>query len=245
MTIIQPEPKLGDSLTAINAILARADIAEHQLHVCIRNQSVRQLLPYHPKIVWVDDVAHLCDRYILDPEGVRVLSAFQAMHQHGSVHHIIQSYYAQVDLAIPVLQRTRISFEEQESPSYDYIISPYSVSDWQGNKEWPMERWQDVINTLGGAIAVLGASGDPRPFTNVTYEYGHNLTYVCNLLKNVKHRVATIDNGISHLTYAVGAPHTLLYPQCLSATWVNNPEARIIQGVPSDISVAQMLALLG
>lgn len=142
--------------------------------------------------------------------------------------------------------------EEPERPwTRDEIcISPFSRSDYKGNKLWPLDRWVEVANALAHGresyIRILGADSDHfGVFAGRGYSWavGWPLPRVLGLLRRCK-LFLSVDNGISHLAHFGGvAHHLLLAPKCLSESFVRNPRGRHIRDEPAAIGIDQVVAL--
>lgn len=165
--------------------------------------------------------------------------------------HISQCFFQDAGLPAPALPITLDLRCEPCGLAPGVVISPYSRSDLNCNKLWPHDRWLSVIRALrdGGQvdrIYVVGAGGvdDPSPYVAEGVEpvFDKPLSYVLSLLRSSP-LVMTVDNGIGHLVHYGGvANHVLLYPGCLSRTWVHNPRAIEVHApMPIDIHPHQMI----
>ena len=173
------------------------------------------------------------------------------MRGHMRKEHMTQVYFAGLGLVVPPEPVLPIISYRKYIPEvkYDFLISPYSHSDIQGNKLWPLDRWQVVIDYLAtkGSVGILGATTGVYGSVTCTYNqatpvFDQPLAEVANLIRLAK-LVISIDNGISHLTSAVGSNHILLYPACLAPTWASNPRLNsiTIQDIPANIQPWQVL----
>ncbi len=167
----------------------------------------------------------------------------------GSVwkEHMIQSHFKEFNLQTPIIP-TRPNIKIQRSDlKYDFLISPFSASG-VGVKDWNVNNWNIVISELKnyGSIAVLGSkhyNNEQHGFVDVDFLFDYPLGELAYIIKNSKLTI-TIDNGISHLTYAAEGKHLLLYPKCLPEVWVRNPNATILHGIPNSLSVEQVLTTI-
>jgi hypothetical protein len=191
--------------------------------------------------------------YKLDASLAMNFSACQ-----GWQWHMAQSYFAMNGLKpIQLPCSFPIKFE-MCNLTPGIVIAPYSGSDFQGNKFWPLDNWKELVQNFDEPVYLLGSNQNyPNAATNggksdtLNWIEGTNITpvfdkpmaYVADLLIKCK-MLVSIDTGISHLAHMLGIKHhALLYPGCLDIRWVNNPHARHVQGWPSTISPNEMLQL--
>jgi ADP-heptose:LPS heptosyltransferase len=246
---------LGDALSCLPAIWEK--VQHEKVYLVSRHSEVAHLLPTHTNLKIIDTMK---DLYEIPQEPVRYLHCvknFDAHYSNGI--HMAQGNYSFLDLPIPPevptvpLQVKRPNYANDFNQTYDFIISANSRSDSQNNKLWPFERWQEIINWLlasGYTVAALTSGRkDEHYFNNLDGEAnGLSLKEVGGIyIKQVKKAVISIDNGISHFTRMLGAPHILLYPQCLPRSWVNNPNSNclILQKDPLQLTVDEVKSLIG
>ncbi len=139
--------------------------------------------------------------------------------------HMMQGWYRCLGLSIPE-QLPKIELAghgPHDKEVFDVIISPYSASGTAGGegglyKIWPYENWNKVIDALLGfglSVAICGVftKNDPRNKDvmfwgdrPVAVLDGLPLAELVGYLRGAR-CVATIDNGIGHLTHLLRAPH--------------------------------------
>lgn len=216
----------------------RQQYGEDHLYVYWANGAVRDLMSWQYK-----GLDQLPDT--LQSQPVFKSSPVGAWHEYLGKLHMIQAHFALLKLPVPnEIPRAEILID-RNVPEYDYVVSPWSRSNHDHNKEWFEDRWEQLFSQLDGTIAVVGTSDDPRPWKHVSYEYGWPLKAVAGILQRTRKAVITIDNGISHLAFHAGVneKHVQLYPACLPMGWVSFPGA-IIQAEPKDVTVEMMLDLV-
>lgn len=231
------EVLLGDSLCTLPAIYEYAK--DHKFDLWIENPGVRCLIIDHENINLLKEcpIKKVYDHVI----ETDISKLFMNCH---SIEHMTQSHFREFNLPIPDQPiRPLIKFESHLLAGKYFIISPFSKSG-VNTKEWPYDKWNEIINSLKsyGSIIILGSkeylydNPDGVFGNDVTYLYDRPLDELSDIIDNSE-LVISIDNGISHLTYAIGAKHILLYPKILPECWVRNPEAVLLKGVPDDLSV--------
>jgi hypothetical protein len=229
-------PLLGDTLCSFPALEEYSKTVK--VSVDFVNPAVIELLPKDSKL-W------LTNKNQIDIE-LDINSIFARSVSH---EHMIQGYFRALSLEVPSFVPTiNIDASEIVKEQYDFLISPYSHSDISGNKLWPLDRWQHIVNHLSGigSVGVFGSKKGsytiPCEFDNATMIIDRSLSEVAALIKKAR-LILTIDNGISHLTGAVGTEHLLLYPACLPLTWVRNPRdnCHVIQDTPNLINANRVL----
>lgn len=248
MILVSGDHLLGDSLCTSNIVqyfAIQENEAGRKLNLVFVNDKVYELIPnknYINRVTNAYEFAHIPD---LSNQTITVLDVGKALQKTGGSIHMTQSHFDALGIALPHNPAPVIEFEQADVPTYDYIISPYSQSDYLNNKLWPYHNWQEVINRLHPySVCVVGTDRDPKLFTGVSYFFDRPLGEVASLLKNVQKQVLTIDNGIAHLTHAVGVNHGMLYPQCLNDKWVLNPQSKWIRGAPLGISVNHFMSIV-
>ena len=175
--------------------------------------------------------------------------AFSLGEEHGC--HIAEAYGVMLDVEVQTLKPTYIPWDEDHEKDL-ILISPFSRScavhtTGVPNKTIPDLKLFPVIEYLRtlGKIGVLGGPDDrsPLPISEDEYYTGLPLNKVALMMRDAK-LLVTIDNGMAHLGASQEVPEIVLYPACLSQTWiapVGNPNLRIMQMDP--IKVASGLLL--
>ena len=237
------EGLVGDSLCTLPVI----DHLSKQFpgaHLWMANNHVRQLIPETVNVVHVADRPNRSnyDRVFATNIG----SAFMPRHGLG---HMTAAYFWQL-LGQDSREPVRPSIRTQPAARhFDFVISPYSASG-PDSKQWPLDNWAPVIAELQrhGSVCVVGSSSGT--YRNQSFSICENvfdapLTEVADMLQQAR-AVITIDNGISHLAYAAGAKHFLLYPKILPLCWVRNPDALVmVQEDPQKLPVKTVLDGVG
>lgn len=239
---------IGDCLCAFPAILKKAESSE--LSLWIRNKHVQSLFKAPSHLTLLLD----------EPSGAEVRKFDQVFSPNLSTvfferhakEHMIQTYFHLLELPIPQdIPPPSVQFAPT-SDRYDFLISPYSYSGTL-TKEWPLGNWYPILDRLlkVGSVGILGSGqglykNPPCPFfQSVSYVYDRPLPEVATLISRAR-LVLTVDNGISHLTHAVGAPHILLYPIILPVCWVQNPRNNVamIREDPARLNPDRVLNIL-
>lgn len=164
--------------------------------------------------------------------------------------HMAQAFFHLGRKAIPELP---IVFPMQECKLFiesGIVVAPFSRSDINHNKVWSDDKWIETVLIIQRKTGirrayVLGAGLDNKGSylkANITALFNRSLRQVLYVLRRAS-LVLTIDNGISHLChYGNVARHVLLYPGCLPACWVDNPNAIKVRGAcPADVTTGQMI----
>jgi len=250
MIIISDMGLIGDALSGVSFIYDMANRESKQgrlLYLFARNKEILTL--FTPDILNKIKIMHHIDDFWntapqLGQQTIHVLDTTNGWHKCVMTHHMIQSHWAVAGYDIPPLQAVQLDYNTGDDiPTYDFVISPYSRSDHNNNKLWPYDRWQSVINMLkdkNQSVCVTGSDEDLKVFNGVDYFMGHSIRDVAGLLSKARKAVLSVDNGISHLTHFVGSPHFLIYPQCLPAKWVDNPNAIKIHREPMQITTEEV-----
>jgi Glycosyltransferase family 9 (heptosyltransferase) len=147
--------------------------------------------------------------------------------------HFERAGFKPVDPFTAPVKRERSEFQA------DFVLAPFSVSDINGNKKWPVEYWVELIKELKkhGSVGVIGALFDGLDDGSMlaymeagaSMSCGSPMAEVVDMLHRAR-AIITIDTGISHLTYMSGIHHhVLLYPGTLPDNWAESPYARILR----------------
>ncbi len=228
ITVVQTDGgTLGDTIASFPAIAERcARDPSRTVRVWFANSAASKLFKVPLNAVVLADMP---DRFDFK------LSASDAYRWHKQCH-MTQAYYIGLSLVPPLhppLPDLGIHWDEYpESREYDFIVSPFSNTDINGNKKWPMGRWRRALEFLRkrGRTLVIGTPSDAADWValgevrGVDRLSGAPLPDVMRHIANCR-MVISIDNGISHVTAAIGGPHFLLYPAVLPICWVSNPNA--------------------
>jgi len=251
MIILNKNGLLGDALSTLPAIWQAINTHEH-VYLASEFPEVAHLLPEHPHLHHIETLYNLFKVPDLTNEPIRILDAGRNMAEHCvSGFHMVQGHFKYLDFPIPTHGVPNVTLDiisTMDTP-YDFIVSPYSRSDHENNKLWPLDRWQVIIDWLreqNYSVAVVGSGRDDEPpFKNLSGEIiGYSLHDVAWQLKNVRKAVLSIDNGISHLTRIVESSHILLYPECLPTTWVSNPKALTLKCNPLHLAPENVKELI-
>ena len=146
--------------------------------------------------------------------------------------HLAQSWYWRlgIDPPNPPFAWPRLPAEEWLH-RFDIVFAPFSGSDFDGSKTWPLARWLQLSTELNPLKIVLLCGGTEK--TDGFNEHvtdmirGRDLREVCGILRSAK-IVLTIDNGIGWLAQAMGCQHVLLQPSNYRPTWTCNPNHNAI-----------------
>ena len=231
---------LGDALCSFPAVLEYAK-QRGPIGVYFRNRNIIPLVPKHENLFLLGE----------EPAEAKELNIHDLFGTCVHTGHMTQAYFKGLGLPVPAeaprIPLTQDTYLDNLYSKFDFLISPYSISDDRGNKAWPMERWESVIEYLTniGSVGVLGvAKGFPNlhMFSNVTMILDQPLDVVACLIRKAG-MVLSVDNGISHLTAAIGTPHVLLYPAALPLCWVRNANHNVVtmQNTPINIQVHEVI----
>jgi hypothetical protein len=159
--------------------------------------------------------------------------AWHCCFAHGWRSHMAEGHFEQAHLTphqpfiIPFKPASRIE------PDVNYVIAPFSITDHNFNKKWPMEYWVRLLATLEGHIYVLGdATDDIAPFTAIGCIpiLGQPLIDVATLLRWCKCLI-TIDTGIGHLGVMLNlANHVMIYPGTVPPCFAETPFGINVRG---------------
>jgi hypothetical protein len=249
---------LGDALAAlplIHHIAEKCQQSDTKLRIMLAHDQVATLIA--PEIARRIEIlpwsSHLPVQERIAASRVYRLNVVEAMSQYAGFLHMMQSHFAATgcdpnNCVLPLLDPSLNAPGEV----YDFVISPFSRSDVRGNKLWPLERWQAVIDrlTINYKVCVLGQREDCVTFSKADAIVDRSLREVANIIANARHGVLSIDNGISHLSHLMRVNHLLIYPACLPLCWARNtsPNAVHLVGWPSSIPVSAVMngvALMG
>lgn len=132
------------------------------------------------------------------------------------------------------------------------VIAPFSVTDENGNKIWPLEYWLEFIRAIGlgtaengDHIIVVGSDHDNMmPFydAGASSWAGLSLPRVASLLRNTDCLVS-IDTGIAHLGVMLNMRnHVVIYPRTVPNNFAETPFGVNVYGAtPRHISVDSVL----
>jgi ADP-heptose:LPS heptosyltransferase len=166
--------------------------------------------------------------------------------QHGSKHHMAQGHFLLNGLEAPSLPYSVPLELEECNLDSGIIIAPFSVSDHNGNKFWPVRNWIELAKNFPDPVYVVGSSKDDFNWTlgtNVWPIAGRSMAFVSSLLKKSK-MLVSIDTGISHLAHMLGIKnHALLYSPAVPPNFVANPWGTFVYDFPSNVKVETMLQL--
>jgi len=118
------------------------------------------------------------------------------------------------------------------------------------NKMLPWVKWKPLLRylrALGYPVRVLGADGDRADdlgFSEEEYWTGQSLRRVAWAMKTKAVLLVGIDNGMAHLAASQELPTFLLYPQCLSMSWIvpwGNPHVVPVHMDPATANPASLL----
>jgi hypothetical protein len=244
---------LGDALCTLPAICMMADDLRtkgEKLFVVHTNQAVLNFIPqkFRDMFVTLGSLEHIGCVENLDTTQIIVMSASKAWQAGINDLHMAQGHMRYLGLPTIPPHMLNLEYEKWDVVPYDFLISPYSRSNYMNNKLWPYDRWQQVINWLnskGMNVAVLGAGEDPAEvFTGVEYLFNCKLNIVASHIERVNKAILTIDNGISHLAAFLKAPHFGLMPQCLPPNWITDqgPNSVWLREEPLNITVDEVIA---
>ena len=174
---------------------------------------------------------------------------FQWCNQVNLNLHMAQGYFAIAGYPIPPLPISLPFREDDRDPFEGHIIcSPFSRSDHQNNKLWPHARWVEVLNAVKGrrGVAIIGSSADDwSDYIDTDFEIltDYPLPIILGALRRTP-LFLSVDNGMSHLAHFGGVSrHGMIYPACLSESFVRNPLGVYVRGNPLDVTVDQVVAL--
>ena len=181
---------------------------------------------------------------------VTLNKVFHYCQESGRDLHMAQGWFALNGLPVPELPLDIPFITIKDKSEHGYVVvSPFSASDFQNNKLWPLDRWATLIQELPLPVVVLGTGADIgwghfTSLPNVKCMIGNNLPGVLNILRHAL-CVVTIDNGISHLCHFGGVTnHALLKPACLAPGFVANPRSPYsLRASPLEVPVSAMLDL--
>ena len=224
---------IGDSLATLPAVWEQ--VQNEKVFLKSQNKEVSSFLPSHMNLVHVDEIESAAD--------ITLNASHTFSRCIGNGEHMSQGHFFFLGLPIPQEVPT-IEFAlhpTKEAVGFDFLVAAGSNSDSNNNKKWPFENWQVVIDWLreqGYTVGSLSGGSEADPiFSNCVNIMGQSLHDVANEILNVKLAVLTVDNGISHLTRMLKAPHVLIYPQCLPLHFVGNKDALTIRGEPLHIKI--------
>lgn len=175
--------------------------------------------------------------------------AFSLGEEHSC--HIAEAYGVMLNVQVETLKPTYIPWEEDHERGL-ILISPFSRScavhtTGVPNKTLPEIKMYPVIEYLRtlGRIGILGGPDDrsPLPISEEEYYTGLPLNTVALMMRDAR-LLVTIDNGMAHLGASQEVPEIVLYPSCLSQTWiapVGNPNLRIMQMDPIKVAAGLLL----
>jgi ADP-heptose:LPS heptosyltransferase len=250
MILINGNYKIGDCLYSFPAIIELAK-QNNGLYIQMYHEGMWELLPKEKyNIKKLNDLEHERIPH-LSTWPVKIIDAWTNEPPHiFTGMHASQGYFDLLGLPVPPeIPIVEIEYPEiklDDSMIYDYIFAPFSISD-DGHKEWrPYSQWEVLAEKLQPAKIAIFANKEQPQFMQKDYIdwlVNIDLKLVCNIIKNVKKCVVTIDSGPSHLTHGVGANHVLIYPHVTPPNWAKNPRNNSIQVQANvrDLSVDRVL----
>lgn len=238
---------IGDSLSMVPFMLHR------------QRESRRQALvgPKFNQWVWeglnTEGRLQRADRPPINAEiiSLRPTDAWHYCARHGWCWHMADAYFRQAGLsqfAVNPDERFYVPINEfRGSPvPASYVIAPFSVTDHNMNKKWPVERWQDLIAALGPNVWIVGAfDNDCSPFISAGASslQGASMAFVAATMRRCKCLI-TIDTGIGHLGTMMNMKnHVMIYSRQVPAKFAETPFGCMVCGnQTSDITVQSVLA---
>ena len=213
---------LGDAVTALPALYDLAKTC--QLRLAVNCPAIRQLWA-GPRVTFIDRT----------PDLVRLTIWNAHVRYYKSDLHMVQSWFWNIGFPIPETAERPILRSDAVGcdGAPDVIISPYSHSDPGNNiKVWDYQLWNTVISQLldeGLTVAVCGVFSDERnprfwQDDRVVELDSLPLRRLSELLKAAR-CVATIDNGVGHLSSLLNTRHVHLIPRhdnLCSENWVRS-----------------------
>jgi ADP-heptose:LPS heptosyltransferase len=91
------------------------------------------------------------------------------------------------------------------------ILEPNTKGTMGGNKDWPFDRWQELVRKIGRATSVvqLGAA-DKRALSGVHRIPTHNFISALAIMDRAK-LVVTTDGGLHHAAAAMNKPAVVIW----------------------------------
>jgi ADP-heptose:LPS heptosyltransferase len=243
---------LGDGLNIGPALRAWANNNPYGIEILTINDQIQDI--YHRmgldvSIIYEEEQK----RPLYDFEfNFDVGTAFTIGQQKGK--HITECYAEMLGVEIPNNELTFITTEEDHEKDL-ILMSLFSKSCESNkgrlpNKMLPWKKVEPILNyfrTLG-KIGILGGPNDRAPIEASEDEYysyysGLPLNKVALMLRDCKF-LFTIDNGMAHLATSQKTKSIVLYPACLSMSWIapiGNPNAFVIQMNPVTIPLPSLM----
>jgi hypothetical protein len=251
MLIISDEDRIGDALSGLPFIYYMAESEQRlgrTVYLMFKNKEVLSLVPADI-LRTLRVIEELSELWSLVPrigeQRIAHLYVRPCHIRYGTRYHMMEVHFINHGVYLERWEPPRLDFTTDDRiPTFDFVLSPYSRSDYRNAKVWPLERWQELVAELSSwsSVCVVGSGEDERVFENVTYFMDQPLRDVCGLLAKARRAVLTIDNGMSHLAHALRVPHFSIYPAALAPTWTTNLNANAyrIVAAPLTLTVAEV-----
>lgn len=242
-------PRIGDSISAVPFMLNRQ----------MASGEIALVGPDFNNWAWDGlDVAENLQRATHAPPGAQVVrihpqQSWETCHANGWHWHMSEGHFrhAGIEPVTPFSVPFVKPYEPWRAQSR-YVISPFSVSDSNNNKKWPIDRWLTLIRIVGSGMAGLGTGitvigsndDDMRPFQEAgcaTWS-GTTLQFAVSMLRNCDCLI-TIDNGIGHLgTMLNMTNHVMIYSREVPRKFAETPFGVNVYGATTrDISVEAVI----
>lgn len=262
------------ALPALQYLIKQENEKGNIPNIHFANKHVKKLIPSHFKYNIIEPIEEY--DYVFNASKAWNAGIFNLhmMQAHFKANNLpvptVENMKPEINITHEGFVKLTVGAKLPEDETFDFLISPFSRSDGNNNKLIPLDRWQKVIDYLnekGYKVGVLCQTKDynyldidlnnkeiiselndidKEVFTGVTYVADKSFDVAAGYIKDVKIRVLSIDNGVSHLVHCVGSPHLLFYPFCLPKTWVTNTNknAVVIQDHPINFTSDRMIEFI-
>ena len=230
MIVFCSNPEIGDSLCAIPVVQRLAGQCDI-LYIAMRNGLVAEAA------AWPSNVRPLWEA----PSGLlrfvrldihRTAVAYDPLTPRHAIHLLMELAGLKPPDCIPEIP---IRDWNEVVPAHDFLLAPFTA-DPIGVRCWTDDGWERLIQQLRAVaplakIGIVGGSQDPKPWSGVTYEYGHPLAAVAKMMRRTQFAVITLDSGPSHLAHAAGITnHILLANDTLPLERVKQSRSFVVYG---------------
>lgn len=231
--IVNNDGLIGDFLGAIPAMQALG-------------KTDRLVVQIHPEAEKLVSLIHNPDNIIFTTHPASgevkhtIYSATAFPVATGNNWYMSQAYFRQVGLEVPLSPpRAILEVPIEDTPTYDYIISPFARSLPEADK-WPREKWQELVDSMPDKkFCVLGTVSHDSPHflegPNVDARFDFSFRHISNLMLRATKGLISVVTGTSHLAFHLGVKNWVLNNQDFA--WGTNPDGHHLRKRIPDITV--------
>lgn len=129
-------------------------------------------------------------------------------------------------------EKRRILNIVKNLPEHFIIIEPHAKKDWCAHKQYPLNKWQNIVNEISKFIPIVQMSV-PSPeniilddVINISNKI-RNFREACFILKYSKLFISS-EGGLMHGCNAVGGKSFIIYPPLFDPKWTKYEDTEYI-----------------